>query len=66
MRFLNSYIQKIYNYIYINDGQTFLLQDIAEDLEISRPTINKYLKWLERRHLIKRHGKKIFTTEQDF
>jgi Mn-dependent DtxR family transcriptional regulator len=59
MRFPNSYLNRIYKYLYINDGQTILLQDIAEDLNISRPTIRKYLKWLERRNIIERMGKKI-------
>lgn len=59
MKIRNPYAHIIYQYIYRNDGQTILQIDIAEETGISRPTIRKYLKWLERRHLIKKTGKKI-------
>lgn len=59
MRFVNKMIEKIYKYIYRNDGQTILLKDMATELYISRPTINKYIRWLERREIIKKDGKKF-------
>lgn len=57
MNFMNSRLDKLYKYIYIHDDQTLLLQNIAAEINISRPTLNKYLKWLERRELIHRDGK---------
>lgn len=60
MKIRNPYAQIIYQYIYRNDGQTILQIDMAEETGISRPTIRKYLKWLERRQLIKKTGKKFF------
>lgn len=59
MKIRNQYANIIYKYIYRNDGQTILQIDIAEETGISRPTIRKYLKWLERRNLIKKTGKRI-------
>jgi len=59
MKIRNPYAHIIYQYIYRNDGQTILQIDIAEETGISRPTIRKYLKWLERRNLIKKTGKRI-------
>lgn len=60
MKFLNKYIDKIYKYIYINDGQIFILTEMEKEIGITRKTIAKYLKWLERRELIKKNGKRIF------
>lgn len=59
MKIRNFYAQRIYNYIYRNDGQIFLQKEMAEELCLSRPTIRKYIRWLERRHLIKKTGKRI-------
>lgn len=60
MRFRNKIIDKIYKYIYINDGQLFIQTEMEKDLGINRKTIAKYLKWLEKRELIKKVGKRIF------
>lgn len=57
MTFFNKKLERIYKYIYIHDGETLLLKNIAEETGTSRPTVNKYLRWLERRELIKRTGK---------
>lgn len=57
MTFFNKKLERIYKYIYIHDGETLLLKNIAEETNTSRPTVNKYLRWLERRELIKRTGK---------
>lgn len=57
MNFMNRQLDKLYKYIYIHDDQTLLLKNIAAEINISRPTLNKYLKWLERRELIQRNGK---------
>ena len=59
MRFVNKYIDRIYKYLYIHDGETILQKDIASDLQIDKKTIRKYLKWLVRREYIKKDGKKI-------
>lgn len=61
MKIRNTYAQRIYQYIYINDGQIFLQKEMAAELFISEPTIRKYLRWLERRNLIVRNGKRIST-----
>lgn len=61
MKIRNTYAQRVYNYIYINDGQIFLQKEMAAELFISEPTIRKYLRWLERRNLIVRNGKRIST-----
>lgn len=57
MNFMNRQLDKLYKYIYIHDDQTLLLKNISAEINISRPTLNKYLKWLERRKLIQRNGK---------
>lgn len=57
MKFLNKFIEKIYRYIYIHDGETILLKDICAATRISEPTVRKYIRWLERRELIKKTGK---------
>lgn len=59
MTFLNKYIEKIYKYIYIHDGQFLLIKEMSKDLQITEPTIRKYIRWLERRELIKKTGKKF-------
>lgn len=59
MKFFNKHLDKIYKYLYIHDGETLLLKNIAAEINTSRPTLNKYLKWLERRELIQREGKKF-------
>lgn len=55
--FRNPYIQKIYKYLYIHDGQTLLIKDIARETGLTRPTVIKYVRWLEKRELIKKTGK---------
>lgn len=64
MKIKNFYANKIYKYIYINDGQTILIKDIIENTQISRATVFKYIRWLERRNLIKREGKKFFVVPE--
>lgn len=59
MRFINKYADKVYRYLYRHDGETLLLKNIARDTEISRPTVRKYLRWLERRGYIKKDGKQF-------
>ncbi len=59
--FPNSYIRRIYNYIKLNDGENILIYEMSARLMISQPTIRKYLKWLERRELIRREKKRIWT-----
>lgn len=55
----NKFANKIYRYIYIHSGETILVKDIIEFTGISKATVHKYLKWLIRRNLIKRNGKKM-------
>lgn len=57
VNFRNKYIEKIYKYIYIRDGQTILMKDIEKGTGLSCPTVIKYVRWLERRELIKKTGK---------
>lgn len=57
--FPNPIIARIYRYIKLNDGQNILYKDIMEELNISYPTIRKYIAWLERRDLIEKSGKRI-------
>lgn len=59
MTFFNRFITKIYNYIYFHRGETLLIKDIVADTGISKPTVIKYIKWLQRRDLIKKTGKKF-------
>lgn len=58
--FRNKYAQKIYRYIYLHDGETLLIKDIAAELQLAKGTIYKYLKYLSRREVIRRDGKKFF------
>lgn len=57
MNFRNKYIQRIYNYIYIHDDETILLKDMSDDTRFCQKTCRKYIKWLEKRELIKKDGK---------
>lgn len=59
MEFRNRIIRKIYRYIYIHDGQTILINDIKKETGYCRQTISKYLKWLEKREILHRDGKKF-------
>lgn len=59
MRFFNWRLDRIYKFIYIHDGETILKQDIASATRLSKPTVSKWLKWLEKRKLIKIDGKKF-------
>lgn len=58
--FFNKYLNKIYKYIYIHDTETILIKDIVLETGYSEKTVIKYVKWLERRDLIKKVGKKFF------
>lgn len=64
MRFFNVYLDKIYNYLRQHDGQTVLMKDIARDLNTTRVTVRKYVRWLERRELIKKTGKRFEIVDQ--
>lgn len=57
VNFRNPYIQKIYKYIFLHDEQTLLIKDIARETGLTRPTVIKYIRWLEKRGLIKKTGK---------
>lgn len=57
MTFRNKYIASIYKYIYIHDGETILIKDICTETTFCKRTVIKYVKWLERRELIKKTGK---------
>lgn len=52
-------INRIYKYLKNHSGETILYKDISEALLISYPTIRKYIKWLIKRELITKNGKKI-------
>ena len=43
-----------------------LVKDIIEDTGFCKVTVHKYLKWLEKRNLIRREGKKIFAVDYNF
>lgn len=60
MKFFNKKLERLYKYLYIHSGQTILMQDIVDEIQVSAPTIRRFLKWLEARELIKRTGKKKF------
>lgn len=57
VNFRNKYIAKIYKYIYIHDDETILIKDMSREIGICQNTIRKYIKWLEKRELIKKTGK---------
>ncbi len=57
MRFINKFADKVYKYIYIHDGQTILLKDMAKETGICDTTCRKYIRWLEKREYIKKNGK---------
>lgn len=57
MNFSNRFVQKIYRYLFINDDQTILIKDICKATNISKPTVIKYIKWLELREIIRKDGK---------
>lgn len=57
MQFANKNREKIYRHLYIHDGETLLIKDIAAETGITRQTVSKHIKWLIRRELIKRTGK---------
>lgn len=59
LAFRNKYANNVYKYLYRNDGQTILINDIADATGYCRQTVSKYLKWMERREIIKRSGKRI-------
>lgn len=57
VNFQNKFLAKVYKYIYIHDGETILIIDIQKGTGLSRPTVIKYVRWLEQRELIKKTGK---------
>lgn len=65
IQFFKRILREIYNYIKFHDGETILVKDICKELQTTRPTVKKYLDWLEKRELIGRHGKKIWLTSND-
>lgn len=64
MRFFNRWIDSIYRYIEVHDGETLLIKDIARDIGTTVVTVRKYLKWLTRRDLVKRTGKRFSIVNQ--
>ena len=61
--FPNLRIQRIYRYIQLNDGQNILYKDIERELNLSAPTVRKWIRWLRKRELIHQHGKRISIAE---
>lgn len=61
MIFPNAYIRKIYKYIQLHDGETILMQDLSTAIGASQPTTRKYLRWLIRRELVIKNGKRLST-----
>lgn len=57
MTFFNKNLAKIYKYIQFHDDETILIKDICRATGISKPTVIKFVRWLERRELIKKNGK---------
>lgn len=58
--FTNRYIRMIYNYIQKHDGEIILIYEMSEALQITQPTIRKYLHWLIDRNLIRRYKKRFW------
>ena len=61
--FPNLRIQRIYRYIQLNDGQNILYKDIESALNLSAPTVRKWIRWLLKRELIFKDGKRISIAE---
>lgn len=61
MKIRNTYAQLIYKYIYCHDGETILQYEMANELGMCTKTARKYTKWLEKRNLIRKQGKKYST-----
>ena len=59
INFFNRRLEKIYKYIYIHNGETILIKDIAQATAITEKTVRKWIKWLIARELIKKDGKKF-------
>ena len=59
MTIRNKFAQRIFNYIYRHREETILIKDIIEETGISKATVHKYIKWLIRRELITKNGKKF-------
>ena len=57
MNFYNKNAKKVYKYIYIHDDETILQADIADETGLTRQTVSKYIKWLQKRNLITVTGK---------
>lgn len=59
--FTNRYIREIYNYIKRHDGEIILIYEMSDELQITQPTIRKYLRWLMDRNLIRKNKKRFWT-----
>lgn len=59
MRFFNKYLNNIYRYIEMHDGETILIKDMVKDLDISAKTIRKYIRFLVKGEIIKKTGKRF-------
>lgn len=59
MRFANKNIGKVYKYIFLHDGETILYNDIADGTGLTRQTVARHVRWLLRRELIKKTGRKF-------
>ena len=57
LKFPNRIADKIYKYLYRHQDETILKKDIALATNFSRPTVDKYLKWLYRREVVKKIGR---------
>lgn len=57
--FQNKKMQMVYKFIYIHRDETILIKDICKETEISKPTVIKYVRRLEKINVLKRDGKKF-------
>lgn len=53
----HKFLRNIYKYIYIHNKETILIKDICKGTGYTKPTVIKYVKWLEEREIIRRDGK---------
>lgn len=64
MKFSNNYINKIYRYLKLHNGQVIFRYEMADDLRITQPTLRKYLRWLQDRDLIKIWRHRIWVNQE--
>lgn len=57
MHLPHKFLRNIYKYIYIHSNETILIKDICKYTGYSKPTVIKYVKWLQERDIIKKTGK---------